>query len=328
MEGDAVSGRLEESIGPYRILERIAEGAATVVYLAQKTEGMPGIVALKTLKVGNDSKESSARLQMETQALALFQHPNVVRIYDGGVTESGRHFFAMDYVEGPSITRYCDAQRLDLERRLSLFIDVCRAVHHCHARGVIHRDIEPANIPVAARDGVPKLIDFNWARAAPSFLTEPTTFPNPPRRLIGKRSYMSPEQAVTSGSNVDGRSDVYSLGVLLYELLTGTTPLDQGLLERLDYEALLQTVCEEEPPRPSDRVLAIPDKERISVDRHTNPKALSRPLRGDLDDIAMKALEKDRAHRWQSAGELAHAVENLLKVGPIRSFRRRWFWWF
>jgi len=322
-----------ESVGPYRLLELIGEGGFGAVYRAEQDAPVRRIVALKIIKLGMDTRQVIARFEAERQALALMEHPNIARVFDAGSTATGRPYFAMELVKGIPITEHCDQHRLSTRERLALAAEVCRAVHHAHQRGIIHRDIKPSNVLVTRRDGaaVPVVIDFGIAKATTTRLTDQSLFTNL-LQFIGTPQYMSPEQATISGSDVDTRTDVYSLGVLLYELLTGTTPIDEQILQRADLSELQRIIREQEPPTPSRRVRMLDD---LAVDvasvRHTVPPSLARQLRGDLDWIVMKAMEKDCDRRYDGAASLAEDLERFLSHQPVlagptgRSYRLRKF---
>jgi eukaryotic-like serine/threonine-protein kinase len=300
-------------IGPYKLIEQIGEGGFGVVFLAEQTEPVRRRVALKVLKPGMDSRQVVARFEAERQALALMDHPNIARVFDGGATSSGRPYFVMELVKGVPITKFCDDHRLSPTDRLGLFVQVCHAVQHAHQKGVIHRDLKPSNVLVAAFDGrpVPKVIDFGVAKAVGQPLTEKTLVTGF-GAVIGTPEYMSPEQAELNNADIDTRSDVYALGILLYELLTGTTPLtrrrvkDAGLLE------VLRLVREEEPPKPSTRLSTTDELPSIAANRGLEPRRLSGLVRGELDWIVMKCLEKDRARRYETANGLAMDVQRHL----------------
>ena len=307
-------------IGPYRQLQRIGEGGCGVVYMAEQEKPVRRKVALKIIKLGMDTKSVIARFDAERQALALMDHPNIARVLDAGATESGRPYFVMELVRGVRITEYCDQNELDTRQRLRLFIQVCQAIQHAHQKGVIHRDIKPSNILVTMVDGaaVPKVIDFGIAKAIEGRLTDNTIF-TPFEHFIGTPAYMSPEQAVMSGMDVDTRSDVYSLGVLLYELLTGRTPFEtKELLER-GLDGLRRTLQEKEPLRPSVLVTTLQgiDLTQLAHLRHSEPIKLISLLRGDLDWIVIRALEKDRARRYETANGLAMDVQRFLDNEPV-----------
>lgn len=307
-------------IGRYKLLEQIGEGGFGVVWMAEQEEPVRRRVALKIIKLGMDTREVVARFEAERQALAMMEHPNIARVFDGGATDTGRPYFVMELVKGIPITSYCDANKLATQERLELFMQVCHAVQHAHQKGVIHRDLKPSNILVTVQDDrpVPKVIDFGVAKATQARLTEKTVFTQF-RQWIGTPSYMSPEQAGLGSLDVDTRSDVYSLGVLLYELLTGRTPFDtQKLLEK-GYEAVMQTIREEEPPKPSTRLstLAGAELSAVAASRGAEPARLNRLVRGDLDWIVMKALEKDRKRRYETASALAHDLECHLGEEPV-----------
>jgi len=304
-------------IGRYKLLQEIGEGGFGVVYMAEQTEPIVRRVALKVIKLGMDTREVVARFEAERQALALMDHPNIARVLDGGATESGRPFFVMELVRGVSITRYCDENQLSTRERLRLFVDVCTAVQHAHHKGVIHRDLKPSNVLVTHHDGrpIPKVIDFGVAKAMHTRLTEKTLF-TAYGRFIGTPAYMSPEQAELSGLDVDTRADIYSLGVLLYELLTGSTPFDLvGLFEE-GLAAVQRTIREEPPERPSLRI-STTDDVAVASRRGTDAPQLSRLLRGDLDWIVMKCLEKERGRRYETASELAADLERHLDGEPV-----------
>ncbi len=316
------------TIGRYTLLKEIAAGGMGVVYLAEQRVPVHRNVALKIIKPGMDTRQVIARFEAERQALALMDHPNIAKVFDAGTTESGRSYFVMELVDGIPLTDYCDQKQLAPRQRLEIFVQACLAVQHAHQKGIIHRDIKPSNILVANFDGVavPKVIDFGLAKAIRSASGEGglTTHLG---QIIGTPLYMSPEQAGTSGLDVDTRSDVYSLGVLLYELLTGKTPVDKERLRKAGHEELRRMICEEEPPRPSTRASTLGEAAAtISTCRNTAPARLSRLLRGDLDWIAMRALEKDPARRYQTASELAEDIQRHLAKEPIsaRGRRRRW----
>jgi serine/threonine protein kinase len=309
-----------KSIGPYKVLQKIGEGGCGVVYMAEQEKPVRRRVALKIIKLGMDTKNVVARFEAERQALALMDHPNIARVLDAGATESGRPYFVMELVRGVKVTDYCDQNEQDTRQRLKLFIQICQAIQHAHQKGVIHRDIKPSNILVTIIDGmpVPKVIDFGIAKAIEGRLADNTIF-TAYEQFIGTPAYMSPEQAVMSGVDVDTRSDIYSLGVLLYELLTGRTPFEtKELLER-GIDGLRRTLQEREPKRPSALVTTLHGSalDQIAHNRHAEPLKLISQLCGDLDWIVIRALEKDRARRYQTANGLAMDVQRFLDDEPV-----------
>ena len=308
------------AIGRYKLLEKIGEGGCGVVYMAEQQKPVRRRVALKIIKLGMDTKSVIARFEAERQALAMMEHPNIARVLDAGATEMGRPFFVMELVRGFKITEYCDKNNLPMAQRLDLFIQVCHAIQHAHQKGLIHRDIKPSNILVTLHDGVPvpKVIDFGIAKAIDEPLTDKTLFTSY-AQLIGTPAYMSPEQAEMSGLDIDTRSDVYSLGVLLYELLTGKTPFDGQELVKSGVDNLRRTLREEEPARPSTMVTTMQGNELLATAerRRSEPMKLITALSGDLDWIVMKALEKDRQRRYQTANGMAMEVQRYLANEPV-----------
>ena len=310
-------------VGPYKLLEVIGEGGMGVVWMAEQTEPVRRRVAVKLVRPGLDSAHQVlARFEQERQALALMDHPNIARVLDAGTAADGRPYFVMELVHGPPITTYCDDRRLGVADRLKLFVDVCRAVQHAHQKGVIHRDLKPGNVLVARYDekSVPKVIDFGVAKAAGRPLTDKTLFTGF-GGVVGTPEYMSPEQAAPNQLDVDTRSDVYALGVLLYELLTGTTPLTRARTRQAAVHEVLRLVREEEPPTPSSRLSSADGRAAVAACRGTEPRRLAGQVRGELDWVALRALEKDRDRRYDTAAALARDVERYL-AGEVVEARR------
>jgi serine/threonine protein kinase len=301
-------------IGPYKLLQQIGEGGFGVVYMAEQSQPVRRMVALKIIKPGMDTAQVIARFESERQALALMDHPNIAHVFDAGSTASGRPYFVMELVKGVPITDFCDQNQLPPEARLRLFLDLCHAIQHAHHKGVIHRDIKPSNVMVTLHDGVPvvKVIDFGVAKAMGLRLTERTFF-TAYGQMIGTPAYMSPEQAEMSGLDIDTRSDVYALGVLLYELLTGTTPLECERLRQAAYAEMQRLIREEEAPRPSTRLSSLGGSATVLAgNRGLDVKRLVQLLAGDLDWLVMKALEKDRNRRYDTPGSFAEDIERYL----------------
>ena len=344
---DALAGTLDEPnrevpgtmIGPYKLLQQIGEGGMGTVFMAEQTEPVKRKVALKIIKAGMDSKQVIARFEAERQALAMMDHVNIARVFDGGTTGepgrvsagsargadatllAGRPYFVMELVHGVPITKYCDDNHLTPRQRLELFVPVCNAIQHAHQKGIIHRDVKPSNVMVTLYDGkpVPKAIDFGVAKAIEQKLTERTLFTQY-GTMVGTFEYMSPEQAEMSALGVDTRSDIYSLGVLLYELLTGSTPLTHKRMKEAAYTEILRIIKEEEPPKPSTRLSESKDSlPSISAQRHTEPAKLTKLVRGELDWIVMKALEKDRSRRYETANGFAMDVQRYLADEPVQA---------
>jgi serine/threonine-protein kinase len=308
-------------IGPYKLLEQIGEGGMGLVFVAEQQHPVRRKVALKVIKPGMDTRQVVARFEAERQALALMDHPNIAKVHDGGETASGRPYFVMEFVKGVPITEYCDQGQVPIHERLELFIHVCEAVQHAHQKGIIHRDIKPSNVMVASHDGKPvvKVIDFGVAKAIGQQLTEKTLYTQV-AQLVGTPLYMSPEQAGESSLDIDTRSDIYSLGVLLYESLTGTTPFDKERLKDAGYDELRRIIREEEPPKPSTRISTLgQEATTVSANRKSDPKRLSQLVRGELDWIVMKALEKDRNRRYETASAFAADVRRYLRDEVIEA---------
>jgi serine/threonine protein kinase/lipopolysaccharide biosynthesis regulator YciM len=306
-------------VGPYKLLEQIGEGGFGVVFLAEQREPVRRRVALKILKPGMDTRQIVARFEAERQALAIMDHPNIAKVFDGGTTPAGYPYFVMELVKGVPITEFCDENCLTPRQRLELFIPVCQAVQHAHQKGLIHRDLKPSNVLVSRHDTTPmvKVIDFGVAKAMGQELTAKTLYTGM-AQMIGTPLYMSPEQAGMSDLDIDTRSDVYSLGVLLYELLTGTTPFTRERFTKAAYDEIRRIIREEEPPKPSTRLTDSKDSlPSISAQRHTEPGKLTTLVRGDLDWMVMKCLEKDRDRRYESANGLAHDIERHLHDEPV-----------
>jgi tetratricopeptide (TPR) repeat protein/serine/threonine protein kinase len=305
-------------IGPYKLLEPIGEGGMGTVWMAQQTEPVKRLVALKLIKAGMDSKQVIARFEAERQALALMDHPNIARVLDADATSTGRPYFVMDLVKGVPLTRYCDEHRLTPRERLELFVPVCQAIQHAHQKGIIHRDIKPSNVLVALYDGkpVPKVIDFGVAKATGQQLTEHTVVTGF-GAVVGTLEYMSPEQAELNQLDIDTRSDIYSLGVLLYELLTGTTPLERKRLKETGLLEALRLIREEEAPTPSTRLSTTDELPTVAANRGMEPRKLSGLVRGELDWLVMKALDKDRNRRYESANSLALDMQRYLADEPV-----------
>jgi WD40 repeat protein/serine/threonine protein kinase len=315
----AVTERPGAVVGPYKLLEQIGEGGFGVVFMAEQAQPLRRKVALKVLKPGMDTRQVVARFEAERQALALMDHPNIAKVFDGGETAAGRPYFVMELVRGVPITDFCDQAHLGVRERLELFAGVCQAVQHAHQKGVIHRDLKPSNVLVTLYDdkAVAKVIDFGVAKALGQGLTDKTLFTGF-AQMVGTPLYMSPEQAGMSGLDVDTRSDVYSLGVLLYELLTGTTPFARERLRGADYDEMRRIIREEEPPRPSARMSTLgPAARTASAGRRSEPHRLSALLRGELDWVVMKAMEKDRNRRYESASAFAADVQRYLHDEPV-----------
>ncbi len=322
LTGAYTSGALPGTVlaGRYKLLEQIGEGGMGTVWVAEQTQPVRRKVALKLIKPGMDSKAVLARFEAERQALAVMDHPNIAKVLDGGATAAGRPFFVMEYVKGVPITEYCEAARLSVPQRLELFVQVCSAVQHAHQKGIIHRDLKPSNILVAPYDDkpVPKVIDFGLAKALHQPLTE-RTLHTAHETVLGTPLYMSPEQAQLNNLDVDTRSDVYSLGVLLYELLTGSTPLERRRFKEAAWEEVKRLIREEEPPKPSARLSSTDTLPSLAAGRQTEPARLTRLVRGELDWIVMKALEKDRSRRYQTASGFAADVQRHLAGEPVQA---------
>ncbi len=313
------AGGVERTIGPYHLLEKIGEGGMGEVWVAEQHKPIHRRVALKLIKAGMDTRQVIARFESERQALAMMDHPAIAKVFDAGETSDGRPYFVMEYVQGIPITTYCDQNRLTTKERLELFRHVCEGVQHAHQKAIIHRDLKPSNILVAIQDGVavPKIIDFGVAKATAQSLTERTMYTEL-GMLIGTPEYMSPEQAEMSGQNVDTRTDIYSLGAILYELLIGALPFDPKELRRAGFDEIRRKIREEDPPKPSTKLSTMGDASIArALSRRTEPPALIRQIRGDLDWITMKALEKDRTRRYGSPSDLAADIDRYLHHQPI-----------
>jgi len=317
---EAAREHIGDLIGRYKLLEKIGEGGWGVVYRAEQTEPFRRQVALKVVKLGMDTTQVISRFEAERQALALMDHPNIAKVLDAGATGTGRPYFVMDLVDGVKITNFCDEHRLPMRERLDLFMRVCEAVQHAHQKGIIHRDLKPSNILVSSRDSgaVPKVIDFGIAKATQGSPTD-RFISTGVRQFIGTPAYTSPEQATLGGSDVDTRSDIYSLGVLLYELLTGHVPFDTDEFRPAGVEELFRTIREIDPPRPSARLATLAQQERSAVAqrRQTDLPTLHHLVRGDLDWIVMKALEKDRTRRYETANDLMSDIRRHLNNEPV-----------
>jgi eukaryotic-like serine/threonine-protein kinase len=309
-----------ELAGRYKLLERIGDGGMGSVWVAEQSQPVRRRVAVKLVKPGMDSRQVVARFEAERQALALMDHPNITKVLDAGTTDAGRPFFVMELVKGTPITTFCDERRLSPRERLELFVPVCQAVQHAHQKGVIHRDIKPSNVLVALYDDrpVPKVIDFGVAKAVGQPLTERTLYTGF-GALVGTPAYMAPEQATFNQLDTDTRADVYALGVLLYELLAGSPPFEPERLRRAALDEVLRLVREEEPPRPSARLSTSEARASIAAVRQTEPGRLTTLLRGELDWIVMKALEKDRNRRYESASNFAKDVDRYLAGEPVQA---------
>ena len=311
-----------DGIGAFKLLQQIGEGGFGVVYMAEQLRPVKRKVALKIIKPGMDTKEVMARFDAERQAMALMDHANIAKVFDGGATDSGRPYFVMELVKGVALTEFCDTNRLTMRQRLELLSQVCRAIQHAHQKGVIHRDIKPTNVMVTLHDGkpVPKVIDFGVAKAVGHELTEQTMF-TAYGQMIGTPQYMSPEQAEMSGLDVDTRSDVYSLGVLLYELITGTTPLEKKTIQQSAYHELLRQIREVDAPKPSARISTLNASQQTAVanQRKIGPKSLRQLLHGDLDRVVLKALTKDREQRYETPKDLAADIERFLDDKPVQA---------
>lgn len=310
-------------IGPYKLLQQIGEGGMGVVFMAEQTEPIHRTVALKIIKPGMDTRQVIARFEAERQALAVMDHPNIAKVLDAGTTapasgHPGRPYFVMELVKGVPITKYCDEHKLSIRERLELFKSVCEAVQHAHQKGIVHRDLKPTNVLVAEYDNraVAKIIDFGVAKATAQRLTERTMFTEF-GQVIGTVEYMSPEQAKFNQLDIDTRSDIYSLGVLLYELLTGSTPFERERLRSAAFDEVLRIIREEEPPRPSTRLSTSETLPSIAANRHTEPARLNKDIRGELDWIVMRSLEKDRQRRYQTASALADDLGRYLADQPV-----------
>ena len=312
---------VEKQIGPYKLIERLGEGGCGAVYLAEQEKPVRRQVAFKIIKLGMDTKSFIARFNAERQALAMMDHTNIARVLDAGATEKGRPYFVMELVRGVKITEFCDANNYDVRQRLELFIKVCQAIQHAHQKGIIHRDIKPSNVMVTLIDGVPvpKVIDFGIAKAiSGEQLTDLTVF-TAHEHFVGTPAYMSPEQAELSSLDIDTRSDVYSLGVLLYELLTGKTPFDQKDLIHAGLDEMRRKLREQDPHRPSTKLDGMRTEEltHTAIHRRVEPARFKLLLKGDLDWIVMKALEKDRDRRYETAIGLGMDVQHYLNHEPV-----------
>jgi eukaryotic-like serine/threonine-protein kinase len=313
--------KLGSMVGPYKLLSILGEGGFGTVYLADQEKPIRRRVALKVVKAGMDTRQVLARFEAERQALAMMDHPNIAKVLDAGTTETGRSYFVMELVHGEPITDYCDRHKLTLEERLAIFVPVCQAVQHAHQKGIIHRDIKPKNVLVTVVDDrpAPKIIDFGVAKAIAQPLTQQTIFTEQ-GQFIGTPEYMSPEQAEMTNLDIDTRSDIYSLGVLLYELLTGSLPFDRRTLRAAGFDEIRRVIREVEPPRPSTRVSTLGDDVATNASqRQCDPTSLRRQLQRELDWIVMKTLEKDRTRRYATALALVDDVERYLRQEPVQA---------
>ena len=336
VESTSLAERPGTTIGRYRLMEQIGEGGMGIVFVAEQERPIRRKVAIKVIKPGMDSKAVVARFEAERQALAMMDHPNIAKVFDAGTTDSGHPYFAMELVKGVPITEYCDRNRLTIRERLELFIQVCQAIQHAHQKGIIHRDIKPSNVLVTLHDGkpVPKVIDFGVAKAINARLTDRTIYTEH-LQVIGTLLYMSPEQAELSGLDIDTRSDIYSLGVLLYELLTGTTPFPKKELDEAAFDEQRRIIRENDPPRASVRISSLGETATaVAEHRKTDVRKLHQLVRGDLDWIVLKTLEKDRTRRYETANELAGDVQCFLndeqvaasppsRIYKVRKYARR-----